>query len=121
MQQSILEHEAAHAVTAWALGMRVESITVHDRGGRTIVVGPPQQLAVCAQAGDLWDREHGTSPYTFDACTDLRQSVQWVGVAGIWSARRQARALLNTRQRDVLDLAERLRLSGGRLLFERTR
>jgi hypothetical protein len=104
------QHEAAHAVTAWALGVPVVRLAVYpDGSGETIRHRTtPAAAAAISAAGDTWDREMGTEPYVDSACRDLARQVQLVGVSGIWAARRTCRQILAAHRREVLDLAGQL-------------
>jgi hypothetical protein len=68
--------------------------------------------AVITAAGDLWNREFGTVLYLDLSCVDLAGLVRQVGTQGVWQARRDARAVLATRRREVLRLADRLATAG---------
>jgi hypothetical protein len=109
--RAIAEHEAAHCVVAWGLGVYVASTRINPRGfGATLVepVSPTVDAAVSA-AGDTWDSEFSDQPYRDGSCGDLLAQLDLVGTSGIWHARRTARQILTSRRRDVVDLARRLR------------
>jgi hypothetical protein len=93
-------HEAAHAVTAWALGVHVAAVEIFDNGSgmttrkRTL----PEVDAVISAAGDEWDRHLSPFPYEYSSCRDLNYQVERVGIHGVWAARREARLILTRRR-----------------------
>ena len=104
------EHEAAHALAAWARGVHVARIVVHSNGSGSVTrkrTTPPTD-AIISCAGDLWDREFSSAEYRDGACADLAYQVERVGVTGIWQARRTARQILSDHRRDVLNLGAQL-------------
>ena len=118
------EHEAAHAVTATALGVAVYWTTARQNGtGRTSCeAASPRLSAIIAAAGDLWDRDFSVHPYIDGSCSDLRTAVDNVGTAGIWQARRIARDILTRHKSDVLALARRIEaVDGQRLVLSTAR
>jgi hypothetical protein len=108
------EHEAAHAVCAAHLGVPVARVAVYANGSGECIRGftTPDLSAIISCGGDLWDREFSAYEYRDGACADLARQVQFVGVQGIWRARREARQILAAHRAQVLDL-------GGRLYRER--
>lgn len=105
------EHEAAHAVVSAHYGMRVHEIRVGANGsGQTLheVRGSALQLAAITAAGDLWNREMSTAPYTDLSCSDLAVFEREHGLNALWRAQRHARHILTLRRPAVLALASRL-------------
>ena len=104
------EHEAAHAVVASSLGVTVARLVIYPNGSGECLRHrtTPRLSAVISCAGDLWDKEFSAHEYRDGACADLRRQVQFVGVEGIWAARRDARKILTERRQTVLRLGARL-------------
>ncbi|MBT2420579.1 M50 family metallopeptidase [Streptomyces sp. ISL-22] len=107
------EHEAAHAICAHVLGVRVRAVEVRSNGsGRTYYSreawGAPRQMAPTTAAGDLWEREFSILPYIDEACSDLRDFERNHGLGALWQAERTARQILTRHRADVLRLADRL-------------
>jgi hypothetical protein len=109
--RAIAEHEAAHVLVAWGLGVYVASTRINPRGFGATLVDPatPTIDAAISAAGDVWDSELSDQPYRDGSCGDLLAQLELVGSAGIWHARRTARGILNARHHDVLHVASRLR------------
>jgi len=105
------EHEAAHAIVALHARIPVYEIRLYANGtGYTKHAGstiPSVQAAITA-AGDLWQREYGTVPYTDLSCADLPAFEREHGLGALWTAQRDARRILIQRRRAVLALADRL-------------
>jgi hypothetical protein len=110
----IAEHEAAHAIVALAYGVPVTRVVATRTRGRTSHGTCTRQQAVAiAAAGDLFNREFGTVPYRDASCSDLAYLEREVEASGVWKARRDARAVLRSRQQDVIDLARLLEQRGS--------
>lgn len=109
----IAEHEAAHAVVAAHYGVKVFEVWATAARGKTVHGDCPQHEDVAiAAAGDLWNREFGAVPYRDGSCGDLAYLERTVSAAGVWQARRDARAVLTRRRSSVLALAARIEEHG---------
>lgn len=111
--RSLAEHEAAHAVVARHLGHVVTEIRIDSstRSGATTwdaTHATRQHEAAVKSAGDVWASELGSVEYVDLACRDLATFEQQFGLERLWQARRNALAVLLTRRRSVLVLADRL-------------
>lgn len=108
--RAIAQHEAAHVVVAWGLGVYVASTRINPRGFGATLCEPasPAVDAAISAAGDVWDAELSDQPYRDASCADLIAQLELVGTTGIWVARRTARQILAQRRRDVLDLSAKL-------------
>lgn len=108
--RQVCEHEAAHAVVAAYYRIPVRKILAGPSRGRTSCddVGSAAQNAAIDAAGDVWERELMTLPYRDGSCSDLATLERTVGAAGVWQARRDARAVLQRHRAAVLRLADRL-------------
>ncbi|WP_180685320.1 hypothetical protein [Streptomyces gossypiisoli] len=105
------EHEAAHAVVSLHHRITVYEIGIRANGSGYTTHAPTSvrsvQAAITA-AGDLWQQEYGTVPYTDLSCHDLLTMEREHGLGALWAAQRDARRVLIQRRRSVLDLADRL-------------
>jgi hypothetical protein len=108
--RAIAEHEAAHCVVAWGLGVYVASTRINPRGFGVTLIEPASRAvdAAISAGGDVWDAEFSNQPYRDGYCADLIAQLERVGASGIWRARRTARQILTARRRDVLNLAAQL-------------
>ena len=104
------EHEAAHGIVSAALGVTVARLVIYSNGSGEChrATCAHRTAAVISAAGDLWDSEFSVYPYRDSSCRDLQRQLQFVGVEGIWAARRDARKILTDRRQAVLKLGARL-------------
>jgi hypothetical protein len=115
--QRTAEHEAAHAVVARALGLRLldVSVSADGRSGETRYESAPESAnAIIAVAAEVWISEVGGLVFPrgdADGCReDVRVLVRSTG-GDAWAmreARRRARLILAESRDEVLALAEQL-------------
>ncbi|MFI0482227.1 hypothetical protein [Actinomadura sp. 9N215] len=110
------EHEAAHAVVARALGVKVAEVTVSEDGhsGSTVFEqAPPVASAVIAAAAEVWITEFRALVFPFNErgfSEDRKSLVRHTGGSD-WAARRacrHARDILDGSRAEVLALADEL-------------
>ncbi|MGW2292287.1 hypothetical protein [Streptomyces phaeochromogenes] len=109
--RAVCEHEAAHAVVAAHHGVRVLEVRASAQGqGFTAHEGAtdPRVSAAITAAGDAWQRHLSGLPYEDLACVDLAVFEREHGLAALWGAQHEARAILTRRRAAVEALADRL-------------
>ncbi|MFJ7159747.1 hypothetical protein ACIQUQ_33005 [Streptomyces sp. NPDC101118] len=110
------EHEAAHVVVAWALGLHVAKVSIGENGRdgvTTYEAAGRDETAAVAAAAEVWFTEFRALAYPrgdADGCRDdMRLLVRSTdGDHDIHRARRRARLILGERRDEVLALAARL-------------
>jgi len=110
IRQKVCEHEAAHAVTAQALGVRVVDISITEDGSgeTTHEKASSEDSAVIAVAAQIWVEEFRAVefPGGDSGCIGDRRALAWhVDDDGARLAARKARAILRERSDEVLRLA----------------
>ncbi len=102
-------HEAAHAVVAAHFGMRVVEVRIGDNEGATTFEwrGTAPQLAAVTAAGEAGQK---LMPGRYEdlACADLAIFEREHGLGLLWQAQRDAQAILTTRRKAFVALAQRL-------------
>ncbi|MDX3519279.1 hypothetical protein [Streptomyces scabiei] len=123
VRQEAAEHEAAHAVAARALGVRVKEATIDEDGtGATVYEETTREAeAVIAVAAQVWLAEFRALvfPAGVRGCSgDNRVLARSTGADAynVDQARRRARLLLGERRSEVLELARELDRT-GRITF----
>lgn len=109
--RAVCEHEAAHAVTAAAVGVRVVEVCVQSRArGWTLHEGASHRAAagVITAAGDVWQRRLSALPYSDLSCDDLATFEREHGLSALWQAEHSALHILTEHRRAVEALAIRL-------------
>ena len=110
VRQKVCEHEAAHAVVAEALGVRVVDISISEDGSgeTTHERASSEDSATIAVAAQIWIEEfRGLEfPGGDSGCAGDRRVLLWhVDDHGARMAARKARAVLGERSDEVLRLA----------------
>lgn len=128
IRQQTAEHEAAHAVVARALGVRVVEVVVSENGrdGHTkYEQAAREDTATIAAAADVWINECRAVVFPNGdqaGCRDDNRALVHSCGGDPWAmreARRRARLILAERGNEVLTLAQKL-AKAGRLDFPDT-
>jgi len=114
--QKTAEHEAAHAVVARGLGVRVVEVVVSEDGrdGHTVYEQASREAtAAIAAAADVWINEFRAVVFPNGEQSGCRDDVRVLvrNTAGdheVHDARRRARLILAERRDEVLELAQQL-------------
>lgn len=124
VRQEAAEHEAAHAVTARALGVHVREVTIAEDGSGVTEYAQTTRdaAAVIAAAAHVWIGEFRALVFPAGArgCSDDNRALIRATAGDAYNvdqARRRARLILGERRDEVLQLARRL-VEHGRVTFD---